>query len=91
MRQSSYNTTFTTGNLRSVVAESAAWLVDRDAAAGGRARALLGVVGSFSVGAVLGGLAVRGLHTRAVLLTVPVLLLVLASLVRGTRRLAPAN
>lgn len=91
VRSSSYNTTFTTGNLRSLVSESAGWLVDRDAGAGGRARALLAVVLSFAGGAVLGALAVRVLHDHAVLLTVPVLLIVLVVIVAGTtRRAGPA-
>lgn len=86
VRNSSYNTTFTTGNLRSLVSESAGWLADRDSSAGARARALLAVVLSFAAGAVLGALAVRGLHEHAVLLVVPVLLAVLAGLVIRSRR-----
>lgn len=85
VRHTQYNTTFTTGNLRSLVSLSAAWLADHDEEAGRRARVLQLIVGAFVVGAVVGGLATHQLHDHAVLLVVPVLLVVLASIVRDTR------
>lgn len=90
VRHAPYSTTFTTGNLRSLLSETAAWLGDHDTAARDRARALTVVVACFVVGAVLGGLATDRLGNPAVILVVPVLLLVLVSLVVDTRRLTRA-
>lgn len=87
VRSAAYNTTFTTGNIRSLVSDSAAWFVERDLAARLRAIALAAVVGSFAVGAVLGGLATRWGHTHAVLFVVPVLVGLLFAIIRETRRI----
>ena len=82
----SYNATFTTGNLRSLVSSAAAWAVERDADAVRRTRTLGAVVLSFAGGAVLGGVATRRWSTHAVVLVVPVLLLVLLSIAGHARR-----
>lgn len=84
--QASYTTTFTTGNLRSLLTESAAWLGEHDEGARRRARVLGLVVGAFAVGAFLGGLCTHWLHGHAVLLVVPLLMGVLISIVVDTRR-----
>lgn len=82
-----YNTTFTTGNLRSLVAEAAAWFGEHDRRAGRRAAVLSAVIASFAGGAVIGALATYGVHRFAILFVVPVLAIVLAVIVRDTARL----
>jgi uncharacterized membrane protein YoaK (UPF0700 family) len=80
----SYTTTFTTGNLRSLLTEASAWLAEHDHAAKAKAKTLGLVVVTFALGAFLGGLATHWLGDPAVLLVLPLLVGVLASIVVDT-------
>lgn len=87
VRASAYATTFASGNLRALIADTAAAVADHDTAAAHRARALGAVVGLFAVGTVLGALATAWLHQQAIILVVPTLVVLLGSLTIHTTRL----
>ena len=60
-----YNTTMTTGNLRTMSQAVFVGLADHDAAARNRARRFALVIAGFVLGAVLGGLITKGVGTFA--------------------------
>jgi uncharacterized membrane protein YoaK (UPF0700 family) len=84
--KAAYTTTFTTGNLRSLLTEASAWIGEHDRAARAKAGVLGMVVLTFALGAFLGGVLTHWLDDRAVLLALPLLIGVLVSIVVDTRR-----
>lgn len=86
-----YNATVTTGNLRSLVAETARWAGDRAPDAGRRAAVLGGIVVSFAAGAVVGGALTVTTGRAAAFAAAGAVLVVLAAIVVGTGRADDAS
>jgi uncharacterized membrane protein YoaK (UPF0700 family) len=82
-----YNSTITTGNLRDLTANFLKWHAGHDLAARHATVALAAIVGSFAVGAGIGGLCTRIIGHPAAWITAAVLAGVLVALVAETRRL----
>ena len=82
-----YTSTITTGNLRDLTASILKWRAGHDLAARRQSAVLACVVGSFAVGAGIGGLCTRLIEHRAAWITAAVLAGVLVALVAETRRL----
>lgn len=82
-----YNTTMTTGNLKTLMAAVFAAVVDRNRAAARRAAVLTGIVTSFTAGALFGTLATHQVHNQASWIAAGLLALVFALLVGETHRL----
>ncbi|WP_042423782.1 YoaK family protein [Streptacidiphilus anmyonensis] len=82
-----YATVMTSGNLRQCIVATRRWLVDRDAAARSRAQQYGVIVGSFTIGALIGVLCTRWLGQPAIAVAAAILAVVLALLIRETRRL----
>ncbi|QNK82193.1 YoaK family protein [Nakamurella sp. PAMC28650] len=83
-----YNTTMTTGNLRTLVSSAYRWRTDRDAKAGRQAGRLGAVVAAFALGAAVGAALTEHLGSPAVLLAAGGLVLVLVLIVVETATLA---
>ncbi|VTR77746.1 hypothetical protein CHMI_02518 [Cellulomonas hominis] len=90
VRDTSYSTTMTTGNLRTLVSASYEWLSGYDRTQRFVARRVGAIVLSFAAGAGIGALASGpdALGTRAALLPAVVLAVVLAAIETHTRRTA---
>lgn len=90
VRGAAYSSTIATGNLRSLVEVAHRWLSRGERAARRRALDLVTITSTFVAGAVLGALASRWWHERAVWGAVALLLVVLGRLALDSRR-APAQ
>jgi uncharacterized membrane protein YoaK (UPF0700 family) len=88
VRETSYSTTMTTGNLRSLVTATYEWLSGYDRGQRTVAARLALIVLSFTAGAALGALVSRPevLGTHAPVVVVAILLVVLVSIETHTRR-----
>ncbi|WP_051944000.1 YoaK family protein [Streptacidiphilus rugosus] len=82
-----YATVMTTGNLRQWITATRRWLVDRDPTARQRSQHYGVVVGSFTLGAMIGVICTRGLGQHAIAVAAGLLVVVLALLIRETRQL----
>ncbi len=81
-----YSSTFTTGNLRTMIENACDWLWNgRQAVHLHAARDFAGICSMFFVGAVLGALATPRMHNRAIWVDVAMMVLVFLWLLRGTR------
>ncbi|WP_052434330.1 YoaK family protein [Streptacidiphilus melanogenes] len=82
-----YATVMTSGNLRQWIVATRRWLVDRDATARQRSQQYGIIVGSFTLGAMVGVICTRWLGRPAIAVAAGLLVVVLALLIRETRRL----
>ena len=87
VRDWTYNSTMTTGNLRNLIQALTRLLINRDGAGKDQAVGLCKTIASFVIGGGIGGLATLHLKGRAICVAVPILLACIYAL---SRRSHPA-
>lgn len=86
-----YNSTMTTGNLRNLLEAVTRAVFKRDPVAKVHAAVLSKAIGSFAVGAGIGGLATHHFHARAICMALPVLFLANHMLSNSSHRVSQAE